>query len=157
MQISSQSLSVVYLTCFNTAPLVLKFSLKQSMSLPSVGFSVGSAVGSDVVTLAREVAFVTTRAAGVFSGVRVFSGVAVFSGVGSVVGKKHSTVLILEVGSAVGVVVSCVVVGVVSLLVVVGSVVILLVVGSVVCSEVSDGEPVGTERGDTLIYRFFIV
>ena len=42
MQISSQSLSVVYITCFNTAPFVLKFSLKQSMSLPSVGFSVGS-------------------------------------------------------------------------------------------------------------------
>ena len=44
MQIFSQSLSVVYITCFNTAPFVLKFSLKQSMSLPSVDFSVGSDV-----------------------------------------------------------------------------------------------------------------
>ena len=60
MQISSQSLSVVYITCFNTAPFVLKFSLKQSMSLPSVGFSVGSAVGSDVEFVGWSVLLVLT-------------------------------------------------------------------------------------------------
>ena len=118
-QSSSQASSDVKATCFNTSPWVLRFSLKQS-SLGSVGFSVGSTIGSVVV---------------LFDGREVGS-----SDIGSVdmsVGsldrcpKAHSTVLpVLSVGSVV--ILSVVVVASVVSLLVVGSVVSRLVVGSVV-------------------------
>ena len=54
----------MYLTCFNTSPCVLRFSVKQS-SLGSVGFSVGSTIGSVVVlfvgTVIRSVGLVPAR------------------------------------------------------------------------------------------------